>query len=220
MAGFVIIHRDIMEWEWYQSPTVSRLYFHLILRVNYTDKKWQGILVKRGQLITSNEHLAIELKLSIQTIRTAIQKLKKGKYIGVETTNRYTLITLCNYDKFQSAPSVFNKQSANQKTIKKLLNNKSLTPTKQSNKEKKINNKTIEERRIKFKNDVFVHSQFKLEILESFFDYWSELNISKIEMRFETEHFFEVEKRLKKWLANERPKKVITNPKPELQTNR
>ena len=39
-------------------------------------------------------------------------------------------------------------------------------------------------------------------------------------MRFETEHFFEVEKRLKKWLANERPKKVITNHKPELQTNR
>ena len=90
MAGFVIMHRDILEWEWYQSPTVSRLYFHLILKVNYTDKKWLGILVKRGQLITSYNHLAIELKLSTQMIRTAIQKLKMAIIL---TSNQQTDMT-------------------------------------------------------------------------------------------------------------------------------
>ena len=220
MAGFVLMHRDILDWEWYQYPTVSRLYFHLILRVNYTDKKWQGILVKRWQLVTSNGHLANELKLSTQTIRTAIQKLQEGKYIGVETTNRFTLITLYYYDKFQSNTSEYNKQSTNQKTNKKLSNNKPVTTTKQNNKEKQINNNTIEERKLKFKNEVFAHTQYKNKTLESFFNYWSELNEGKTKMRRETDHFFEVEKRLIKWLANERPTKVDTKDKSILQTNR
>lgn len=208
MAGFVIMHRDILDWEWYQSPTVSRLYFHLILRVNYTDKRWQGILVKRGQLVTSNNHLAIELKLSIQIIRTAIQKLQEGKYIGVETTNRFTLITLYNYDKFQSSTSVSNKQNTNQKTNKKLSNNEPVTTTKQSNKEKKNNNKTTEERRLKFKNEVFAHSQFSKELLSDFFNYWSETDRDKKLMKHENQDFFEIDKRLEKWKKNEKSKYV------------
>ena len=112
MAGFVIIHRNILEWEWYEHPSVSRLYFHLILKVNYTDKKWQGILVSRGQLITSYNHLAIELSLSFQKIRTALQKLQDSGYIKVSSTNRYTLITLHNYDKFQSSKAISKQTKA------------------------------------------------------------------------------------------------------------
>lgn len=220
MTGFVIIHRSILDWEWYQSPSVSRLFFHLILKVNYTDKKWQGMLVKRGQLITSYKHLSVDLNLSIQMIRTAIQKLQEGNYIKVESTNRFTLITLINYDKNQSISSEHNKQNANQKTIKKQMYNNQVTTTKQSKKEMKINNKTIEERRLIFKNEVFAHSQIKPKILESFYNYWSELNTDKTQMRKETETFFEVAKRLKKWIVNERPHRSTVESKPELLTNR
>lgn len=205
MAGFVLMHRDILGWEWYESPTVSRLYFHLIFKVNYTDKKWQGLLVKRGQLITSNNHLAIELKLSIQMIRTALHKLQDSGYIKIESTNRFTLITLVNYDKFQSAKTEGNKPANIQSTFKKQSSNSQLTTTKQSNKEKKSNKKTIEERRLKFKNEVFAHSQFEIKILKYFFNYWSESDQEKKLMRCENQDFFETDKRLEKWLKNEKP---------------
>lgn len=220
MAGFVIIHRNILEWEWYEHPSVSRLYFHLILKVNYTDKKWQGILVSRGQLITSYNHLAIELSLSFQKIRTALQKLQDSGYIKVSSTNRYTLITLHNYDKFQSSTSEYNKQRKSQKTNKKTLKNIPIATTKQSNKENKNNNKTIEDRRLEFKNEVFAHSHFIPKVLESFFNYWSELNGDKTKMRKEADTFFEVDKRLKKWTENEKPNKSAVKSKPKLLTNR
>ncbi|MEH6538263.1 MAG: hypothetical protein V7719_17835 [Psychroserpens sp.] len=220
MVGYVLMHRDIMDWEWYQSPNVSRLYFHLILKVNFKDKKWQGNLIKRGQLITSNNHLATDLMMSVQTIRTALQKLQEGGYIQIETTNRFTLITLVEYDKFQSAKMDSNKPVNTQPTVKEQSNNSQLTTTKESNKGNKVNKEKIEIRREKFKKQVFALSEFNINILNSFFSYWSELSIDKQKMKFESHGFFEIEKRLKKWLSNERPKSVTTKNNSELLTNR
>ena len=220
MVGYVLMHRDIMDWEWYQSPNVSRLYFHLIFKVNFKDKKWQGHLVERGQLITSNNHLATELKLSVQVIRTALQKLHEGGYIKIKATNRFTLITLINYDKFQSSKTENSNPVINQVTIKKHTSNNQITTTKESNKENKTNKETIDDRRERFKKQVFKHSQYEIKVLESFYDYWSELNSDKSEMRYETERFFEIKKRLKKWLANERTNKIENKSKTELLTNR
>ncbi|MGS2725261.1 hypothetical protein ACU8DI_01540 [Psychroserpens sp. BH13MA-6] len=211
MIGHVIMHRDIMDWEWYQSPQVSRLYFHLILKANFKEKRWQGQLVKRGQLITSNNHLAAELRLSVQNIRTALSKLKETRYITVNTTNRFTLITVVNYDKFQSAKGVANKQNNTQITDKQQSNNNQSTITKESNKEKKVNKEKIELRREKFKNQVFEHSQYDIKILKGFFEYWSELNGEKNKMRFENQRFFEIDKRLEKWKLNERQNSVSTS---------
>ncbi|WP_178990443.1 hypothetical protein [Winogradskyella schleiferi] len=218
MAGFVIIHRDIIEWEWYQSPTVSRLYFHLILKVNYCDKKWQGILVRRGQLITSTKHLAIELNLSIQQIRTALQKLQDSGDIKVHSTNRFTLVTVVNYDEYQTAKTKNNKPTNSQTINAQQSNNNQSTTTKERNKEKKFNKEKIELRRQKFKNQVFEHSQYDFKILNAFYDYWSELNSNKTKMRFEKDDYFDTDIRLKKWVENEKPmtsqnkgKSLLTN---------
>ncbi len=214
------MHRDLMDWEWYQSPNIVRLYFHLIFKVNFKDKKWQGQLVKRGQLITSNNHLATDLRLSIQAVRTAIQKLQDSGYIKIKSTNRFTLITLINYDKFQSANTESNKPVNLQTVFKKHTNNTQITTTKESKKGNEFNKETINDRRVRFKKQVFKHSKIKFEILESFFDYWSELSLDKTKMRYETERFFEIDKRLTKWLANERTPKIKSKSKTELLTNR
>ena len=64
MVGFIFLHRDLLEWEWYQSSEVSRLYIHLLLKANYTDKKWQGNEVKRGQF---SKPLSIRIKTFCST---------------------------------------------------------------------------------------------------------------------------------------------------------
>lgn len=220
MIGYVLMHRDILDWEWYQSPNVSRLYFHLILKVNFKDKKWQGQLIKRGQLITSLSHLGNDLMLSDQAIRTALNKLAEGGYIKVEATNRFTLVTLVNYDKFQSAKTDANKPNNTQRTNEQQTNNNQITTTKESNKGNKVNKETIELRCKKFKKQIFALSQYDSKILNSFYDYWSELNKDETKMRFEDDKFFEIEKRLKKWKANERSPKVTPKDNPKFITNR
>lgn len=204
MIGHIILHREIMQWEWYQSPNVFRLYIHLLLKANYKDKKWQGQLIKRGELITSIGHLSSELMISHQSIRTALSKLQSSDYIMLRPTNRFTLITLVNYGNLQTATSKSNKQNNTQLTSCQQSNNKQLTTTKERNKENKVNKVKIEVRRENFKKQVFEHSQYDLKILNGFYNYWSELSRNKDKMRFEDERFFEIDKRIKKWFSTER----------------
>ncbi|WP_418604601.1 hypothetical protein [Hwangdonia sp.] len=204
MIGFIFLHRDLLEWEWYQSSEVSRLYIHLLLKANFTDKKWQGNDVKRGQLITSANHLASELKLSVQQIRTALKKLESSGYIIRSATNKFTLVTIVNYDIMQSSNSIYNKQINPQKTNHQHSINNQSTTTKESNKENKLNKEKIELRKENFKKQVFEHTQFSNKILNGFFNYWSEFNVPKTKMKFENQRgYFEIEKRLKKWSENE-----------------
>ena len=75
-AGWIKIWRKIKNWEWYQDANTFRLFFHLLISVNYEDKKWQGTLIKRGQILTSIRKLSTELKLTVQQTRTALSNLQ------------------------------------------------------------------------------------------------------------------------------------------------
>jgi hypothetical protein len=101
MVGYVRLFRKFTEWEWYQDGNVTRVFLHLLLRANYEEKRWKGIVVKRGQVVTSNESLAGSLNMSIHQVRTALEKLERTGEIGRRTTNQYTLVTICKYNSYQ-----------------------------------------------------------------------------------------------------------------------
>ena len=61
-SGFVKIDRKITEWEWYKVVNTRALFEHLIYIANYEDKKWQGITIQRGQVVTSIKSLSDEEK--------------------------------------------------------------------------------------------------------------------------------------------------------------
>ena len=98
---WIKIHRKILEWEWYHDTNMVRLFLHLLLKANYEDRKWRGITVKRGQLITCRKELSEATGLSEKKIRTCLARLHQTGEIGQQTTNKYSLITICNYDSYQ-----------------------------------------------------------------------------------------------------------------------
>ncbi|MCR1025754.1 hypothetical protein NQT66_13105 [Cellulophaga baltica] len=201
MVGYVMLHRDILEWEWYESPNVMRVFLHLILKANFTDKKWQGRLVKRGQLITSINHLASDLAISSQQVRTSLEKLDVSGSIKIKATNRYTLVTIVKYGDWQSSSAIANKPNNNPITNKKQTDHKQITTTKEG---KKDNKEKMKERRVSFKNNVFKYTQYSNEILNNFFDYWSEANDLNSKMKFEKNSIFNIETRLKSWKNKEK----------------
>jgi DNA-binding transcriptional regulator YhcF (GntR family) len=133
--GFITLHRKIVEWEWYSDANVFRVFTHLILTANWEPKKWQGILVERGQKITSIQHIAEETGLTPQSVRTAIKKLKSTGELTSKSTNRYTLITLTNYDFYQDKENQLTNKTTSNLTNEQQTTNKQLTTTKQLNKE-------------------------------------------------------------------------------------
>lgn len=95
--GFVAVPRGLTDWEWYTDANTARVYLHLLLTANWQDKRWQGINVKAGQLVTSRTHLAEQLNMSEQSVRTALEHLKETNYVTSKTGPKYSIITINNY---------------------------------------------------------------------------------------------------------------------------
>lgn len=126
----------MLDWEWYSDINTSRLFLHLLLIANHEDKKWKGTLVKRGQLITGLHSLSKQTGLSIQEIRTSFTRLKSTNEITINSTNRFSIITLLQWEKYQSKDL---EQQAEQQSIQQTINKQSTTNKNVKN-EKNIRN--------------------------------------------------------------------------------
>lgn len=101
MQGWIKLHRQLLEWEWYSDANVSRLFIHCLLKANHKDAKWKGKLIKRGQFITSLDRLCSETSLTKSQIRTSLKKLKSTHEIAHEGNSQHTVITLLCYESYQ-----------------------------------------------------------------------------------------------------------------------
>jgi len=118
MSGYISLHRKLLDWEWYNDNNTKILFIHCLLKANWEDKNWQGILIKRGSFITSIETLSNELNLTFQNIRTSLSKLEKTNEIVKNSTNKNTLLTIVKYDDYQNLENkVTNEQQTNNKQL-------------------------------------------------------------------------------------------------------
>lgn len=127
-------YEKLLKWEWYGDPIMVATWIHLLLKANWCDKKWRGKNIKRGQLITSRTRLADEVGTSEQQMRTCLERLQSSGEITCETTNRYTIITICNYDSYQGIREAEQptEQPAEQPTNNQQATNKQPTNNQQT----------------------------------------------------------------------------------------
>ncbi len=133
-TGWIKIYRQLLNWSWYHDHNTCRLFIHLLFRANYRDGMWKGLTIRRGQLVIGRVALAIEVGLSEQQVRTALIKLKSTNDITITTTNKFSIITICNYAKYQDGDSL--EQPAIQPTGQP-LNNQQITTSKEGKKLRK-----------------------------------------------------------------------------------
>jgi hypothetical protein len=101
MAGWLKLYRKLLKWEWYHDTNAKVLFLHLLLTANYEQAQCRGIIVCRGQVLTTIKGLSYELGLSVTQLRTAIRKLSSTGDISVTTSNKYTIITVTNFENYQ-----------------------------------------------------------------------------------------------------------------------
>lgn len=99
--GWIKLHRQFIDWEWYSDANMVRLFLHLLLAANHKDAKWRGTVVKKGQLITSLGSLSEQTGLTVKQVRTALGKLQETGELGKQSGNQFTVVTVCNYEKYQ-----------------------------------------------------------------------------------------------------------------------
>ena len=227
MNGYIFLWKKVDEWEWYKDVPTFKLFIHLLINANYKDENWRNIEVKRGQLISSIEHLAAGCGLTTKQTRRAISNLISTGEIVTKGTNKFTIITICNYDNYQAekveagqtkvqtkGQSKVQSKGTQIKNIRIKENNNTNDSiiysrekeilTADESATKTIELKSIEERAKDFMQLVADSGleKYGAEMCRDFFDYWTEHNPNGKKMRFEMQKIFDVKKRLATWNKN------------------
>jgi len=139
-TGWIKLHRQLLEWEWYDDINTSRLFVHLMLTANHKDNNWRGIQIKRGSRLTSLDKLSSETNLSVSKIRTAIKKLISTNEIASKSHSQHTVFTMINYDMYQDDDKendkpVTNESQTNDKRIATNKNDKNVNNEKNDKKD-------------------------------------------------------------------------------------
>ncbi len=126
MNGYILIHRKLINWQWYKDSNTLHLFIDLLLDANYEDSKVGFQVIKRGQCLTSLKRISENTGLTYQQIRTSLDKLQKSGEINKQTTNKYSIITINKYNEYQELNKQItnNQQTNNNIIIKNNKNNK------------------------------------------------------------------------------------------------
>jgi len=164
LNGYIKLHRQLLDWEWYKDTNTKIVFLHLMLCANFKDGNWRGQAVKRGQFITTYKTLSADLGLSLQQIRTTFEKMKSTNDITWIPTGKNILVTVVKFDVYQS-----NEQDE-QHDEQHDSNNKTTTKQQQRNNEKKDKNdknKTLKAFLL-IENEEKYPSNFNNDLIDSF----------------------------------------------------
>ena len=112
--GWIKIHRKFLKWEWYDDMVVKSVFLHLLLTANFETKKWRGITIERGQIVTGRKKLSQELGISERQVRTALKKLCSTNELTIKTTSKFSIVTICKYGSYQEKEKPSDQQSDQQ----------------------------------------------------------------------------------------------------------
>lgn len=96
-------YRKILDWEWFKDSKTVHVFITLIALANTRDYSFKGYAVKSGQLVSSYDSLAKTTGMSVRSVRTAIEHLKQTGEVTVSPYNKFSIITVNNYSKYQSS---------------------------------------------------------------------------------------------------------------------
>ena len=111
MSDYIKLHRKFLEWEWYRNEHTKNLFIHCLLKANWKESKFEGNVIQRGSFVSSIDILASETGLTSDEVRTAIKHLIFTGEITKQSTNKYTVFSVVNYDLYQPVSQAEPKQA-------------------------------------------------------------------------------------------------------------
>lgn len=125
--GFIKLSRSISACNWFEDNNTLAVLVRLTLSAEWQDTSCNGIELKRGQLITTIPQIAQSNQLTVQQTRTILNRLKSTGRITVRSTQKFSIITLNDFDSDFESNSQINRQTPeNQQTEQQTINRPSL----------------------------------------------------------------------------------------------
>jgi hypothetical protein len=108
--SYIKLDRDLLYSYSFANPNHLKIWIWLLIKANFKNafiplnvgKGFKTIEVKRGQLIFGRNKAEDELGLNGSLIYRTLLKFQELGQINIEVNNHYSVITICNYDSYQS----------------------------------------------------------------------------------------------------------------------
>lgn len=202
--GFIVLNRRISSWRWWDMPNAVTLWLHILIGANWTDGYFLGQKIERGQLATSIHRLAEESGLHPNTVRHWLKKFEDEQQITLKSTNRYTLITVINYAKYQDCFTDDVKQNVNQdvkQDVKPPVNQDVHNRTRRT--KKQINNNSVFTPPTVAEVQAYITEKGYTVDAERFVDYYTAngWKVGKVKMA-------DWRRTVNNWQRNEKPQKI------------
>ncbi len=151
--GYIKLYRKMTKWGWYKDNNTKCVFLHLLFMACYEPCFYRNHYLEVGQIATTLKEISEGTGISVQSIRTSLNRLKSTNEITINSTSKFSIITLLNYSDYQGD----NKPSNNQLTNNQQTTNKQLTNA-SYNKEIKEVKKNKEDKEILYAPDLSFNS--------------------------------------------------------------
>jgi hypothetical protein len=133
--GYIKLHRKVLEKGWLKNPKLWSFWCYCLMKATHQEHDQiighQVIHLLPGQFIFGLNQASKDLNQSIQSIRTHINFCSKVEQnLTIQPTNKYSIITIVNWDTYQSKEIIDNNQTNKQLTNNQQTTNKQLTTNK------------------------------------------------------------------------------------------
>ena len=104
--GFVKIYRSILHNGWLKNHKLTIGWLYCLLKASHREREVlignRKVLLKPGQFIFGREKAVSETGLSPRSLRTVFKRLSLMQNLTIQTTNKYSLITVVNWEFYQT----------------------------------------------------------------------------------------------------------------------
>ena len=104
---WITINKDVFDIGRYESLNVFRVFLYFLTHAAQKPRFDRGVRLECGQVIVTMDEVCEATGLTAREYRTAISKLIKDKQttnerqtIDKRTTNKFSIITICNFDSY------------------------------------------------------------------------------------------------------------------------
>ncbi len=153
--GWIKLHRQTMEHDWYFAERFTKMqaWFDLLLMANHKTNSFfirgNEVVVNRGQIARSRESLAERWQWNRKTVGYYLIGLEKRQMITQQKTPSTMVITINNYDSYQSDGQQNGQQTTQQKHNRTDINKNDK------------NGKNVKNNKHSSRDEEFVFSEYK-----------------------------------------------------------
>ena len=207
MSGYIKLNRGFFNnflWNEAREFSKAEAWIDLIQSARFEAStevvNGKVIELQRGELPVSRRFLELRWNWGSTKVSNFLKMLTQNGMINHRQSNGQTILILVKFNVYNASQTTDKPPTNHEQTT-----NKPRTNQNKEYKEYKNEKNIIEERKLSFSKELepFI-SEYGQDMINDFFEYWTENNKSGTKFKKELQQTWDTERRLKTWCSNEK----------------